>query len=278
MSGQQELAVFDCHHHYGTLVLSAGKRAAQLEAAREDEVEYSRRIGWMDNAGIDAGIIMPVNRYLRPHGVPDTQRVNDEVAKYRDEHRERFPIAVGITEPVYGEDGLAEIARLDEELGMLGVSYHTRWQGVATDDPWVIRGIAEMEPRRMLPFIHSYVDSALESPATVTVLAERFPDIPFIVTDALSGHTQQVQYLQIAKRLPNLHFDTSCVYNIGVIRAWVGEVGAERLVFGSDTYSAHMVTMNHPALIRSCGISAADAQLILRDNLLRLLSWTGREF
>jgi uncharacterized protein len=269
--------VLDCHHHYGTLVMSTDNRTASLEAAQRDPAEHATRVGRLRAAEIDAAIVMPINRYLRPDGVKDTQRVNDDVASYRDADPVNFPLAVGISEPLHGDAALDEIARIDESLGMIGVSYHTRWQGVATDDPLVLRGLAEVQSRRMLAFVHSWHESMMEAPFMICHLAETFPDLPIIVTDALSSNVQTQQLMRDARQFPNLHFDTSCSWNIRVIERWVDTLGPDQLVFGTDTYSAHMVTMCYPRLIREV-VAEADAEKILHGNLERLIAWTGRPY
>jgi predicted TIM-barrel fold metal-dependent hydrolase len=268
--------VFDCHHHYGTLLFAAGARAREIEATQHDTAEYETRLGRMRRAGIDAAVIMPVNRYMRPHGVSDTRSVNDAVAAYRDRDQSNFPVAVGITEPLHGDDGLEEIVRIDEELGMVGVSYHARWQGVTADDPLVIEGLKLLQQRRLLAFVHAHADSTLEAPFMVRHLAELFPDLPIIVTDALSGPTQAAQFLSDARTLANVYFETSCAWSLRAIAASVDALGPERILFGSDTYSAYMVTMNTPDLIRSLGLGKDATRLILSGNLLRLLDWTHR--
>jgi uncharacterized protein len=268
--------VFDCHHHYGSLLFAAGAIAKQVEAAQHDTAEQETRLARMRGAGIDAALIMPVNRYLRPRGVPDTRAVNDAVAAYRDRDRLNFPAAAGITEPLHGDDGLAEIVRLDEELGMVGVSYHTRWQGVTTDDPLVIAGLELLRQRRLLAFIHAYSESTMEAPFMVRHLAELLPDLPIVVTDALSSPAQAAQFISDARSLANVYFETSCAWNLRAIAAAVAALGPERILFGSDTYSAYMVTMNTPDLIRSLGFGDEATQLILSGNLLRLLDWTNR--
>jgi uncharacterized protein len=240
------------------------------------DADRAKRLDRMSSAEIDAAVIMPVHRYLRPHGIEDTRRMNDVVASYRDQDPDHFPYAVGITEPTYGEVGLAEIERIDADLGMIGVSYHTRWQGVTTDDPWVRDGLECMEERRLLPFVHAFAESTMEAPYMVCRLAARFPDMPFVITDALSSVGQSSQFLEDARRLDNLYFDTSCAWNMNLIRLWVQQVGAARLIFGSDTYSSEMVTMHTPGRLRDSGISEADAEAILSKNFLTLLDWTRR--
>jgi uncharacterized protein len=268
--------VFDCHHHFGTLLFAAGKKAGQVEAAQAASAEYKTRVDRMHAAGIDAAAIMPVNRYLRPRGVADTRAVNDAIAAYRDRDRTMFPVAVGITEPLHGDEGLEEIVRLDEELGMVGVSYHARWQGVTADDPLVIEGLELIQQRRLLAFVHAHADSTMEAPFMVRHLAELFPDLPIIVTDALSGPAQAAQFFSDVREMPNVHFETSCAWNPRAIATAVDTLGPERVLFGSDTYSAYMVTTHTPDVIRSMRLGDEATQLIFSGNFQRLLGWANR--
>jgi uncharacterized protein len=268
--------VFDCHHHFGSLIFASGENSETFASAHLDQKEAERRLGWMQDAEIDRALIMPVNRYLRPNGVADTRAVNDAVAAYRDRDSNHFPVALGITEPLHGEEGLREIARIDSELGMVGVSYHTRWQGVATDDPWVTRGLEILQERRMLAFIHAHADSNMEAPFMIRSLAYRFPELPIIVADALSSPTQAGQLLSDARECGNIYFETSCAWNIRAITRAVDTLGPSRLLFGSDTYSAYMIGMNTPRLIRELGLGSEAETAILSGNLLRLLEWTDR--
>jgi uncharacterized protein len=271
-----QFRVFDCHHHFGTLVFAGGKNSEAMASAHLEPTERENRLGWMREAGIDQGVIMPVNRYLQPHGVSDTRAVNDVVAAYRDSDLAHFPVAVGVTEPLHGEEGIEEIVRVDEELGMLGISYHTRWQGVPTNDPLVTRGLEVLSERKMLAFIHAYADSTMEAPFMIRQLAMRFPELPIVVMDALSGATQAAQLYSDTAELENVYYETSCAWNLRAIPRAVDVFGPSRVLFGSDTYSAHMITMHTPDKILELGMSEATNAAIFSGNLERLLQWTGR--
>jgi predicted TIM-barrel fold metal-dependent hydrolase len=268
--------VFDCHHHYGTM--SIGTRGQTDATDRPEEASSDRvtRLGRMADAEIDMAVMMPVNRYLRPNGASDTRHVNDLVAAYRDNDPDHFPVAVGITEPLHGAAGLEEIVRIDEELGMVGVSYHTRWQGVTTHDPLVVAGMELLLQRKLLAFVHAHSDSNMEAPFMIRHVAEACPELPIVVTDALSSPTQCSQLLSDIRDLTNVYVETSCAYNVRAVAKAVEALGPDRVLFGSDTYSAYMITMIPPRAITSLGFGDKVDTSILSGNLLRLLEWTDR--
>ncbi|NQU12270.1 amidohydrolase family protein [bacterium] len=109
--------------------------------------------------------------------------------------------------------------------------------------------------------------------------ADAFPETTLIL-----GHlgctidrdpSHQVRAIQ-ASRHGNIRVDTSSASNIvpGLLEWAVGEVGAEKLLFGTDT-PLYFVPMQR-ARIDCAGISAAAKQLILRDNAARLFGLSAR--
>lgn len=272
------MRVLDSHHHDGDLVLALGVNRQADEpgpASSFDEDEYQARIKLMEQAGVDCAILMPVNRYIRANGIADTRRMNDAIARYRDRDPVRFPAALGIAEPLHGSASLGEIRRMRAELRLIGVSYHARWQGVATNDPWILRQIELLQELRMLPFVHAHAESNLESPSMVGQIARAFPSVPILVTDALSTRTNTLHFLDVAGRYENIYLETSLLYSPAALRYLVSELGPDRIVFGSDTYSRRMLTRNTPEVIGSLGFSDAELEKILCGNMMRLMGWAG---
>ncbi|SFP69935.1 amidohydrolase family protein [Amycolatopsis rubida] len=272
--------VFDAHQHYGNLLLSdaGGIETPASGQDSRDHADLADRIARMTAMNVDAALLMPVNRYLRPNGVADTRAVNDALAAYQNLDRARFPCAAGITEPLHGTAGLDEIRRIREELGFVGVSYHARWQGVSADDPWIKRGLAVAGELRLIPFVHAHAESALEAPTCVSNLARAFPDLPIVVTDAMSTTTNYLAYLDIAERFPNLYFDTSCVLHPALLRRWAARLGTAQLIFGTDLYSGGaFYTMTGPGEIAGLGLGPEAEAAVLGANFRRLLAWTEGE-
>lgn len=267
--------ILDSHHHPGNLALplSVSRTLDRPDPwTTWDDAEYQARLAMMAETGVDTAVLMPVNRYIMADGVADTRRMNNAVAAYRDRDPARFVAAFGIAEPLHGMASLAEIKRIRAELGFVGVSYHARWQSVATNDPWILRQIELLAELRMIPIVHAHAESNLETPSMVGQVAREFPDVPILVTDGMSSRTNTMHFLDVAQRCDNLYLETSLLYTTAAIRDLVAELGADRIVFGSDTYSYRTLTRNTPDAIRALGLPADQENQILGGNMHRLLA------
>src|SRR4029453_1367660 len=122
--------VFDVHHHVGRAFDALG---GELDDGASDVAaiarrELTERLRIMDEGGVRQALVIPGHGYLRPNGVADTRRVNNEIAAYRDAMPDRFPAACGIVEPRDGPHAFAEIERAKCDLGLVALSFHTRFQ------------------------------------------------------------------------------------------------------------------------------------------------------
>src|SRR3954471_9904407 len=127
--------VFDVHHHVGRAFDALGGELDSRDDGREEfaAFELADRLRIMDEGGVRQALVIPGHGYLRPNGLADTMRVNDEIAAYRDRTPDRFPVACGVVEPAYGPTSFAELERVRKELGLVAISFHTRFQGVSVD-------------------------------------------------------------------------------------------------------------------------------------------------
>jgi predicted TIM-barrel fold metal-dependent hydrolase len=228
--------VLDVHHHVGDAAMALAMPGIE-SAAAEGNQELDIRIETMDRSGVDASVVIPGHSYLRPHGLVDTRRINDNIAAYRDAVPERFAAALGIVEPLYGREGDAELRRIKDELGFVGVSIHTRFQGVATDSPLVLAQVSLMGKLGLVPFVHSVSEASEEALWRVANVARAFPELTMVVLDAFSSHEQASHAMLVAEIAPNLVFDTSLAYSIDPALRLMRRFGHERVIFGTDLYS-----------------------------------------
>lgn len=230
--------VLDVHHHVGDPVQALAMPGAE-GAGAPPGLEHDRRVRLetMDRDGIDGGLLIPGHSYLRPGGLADTRRINDGIASYRDATPARFPAALGIVEPLYGRAGDEELRRIKEELGLVGVSFHTRFQGVTTDSPLVLAQIELMGELGLVPFLHSVAESPEETLWRIHRVARAFPDLTMVVLDTFSSHEQSSHAMLVAELAPNLVFDTSLAYTIDPALRVIERFGHHRVVFGTDLYS-----------------------------------------
>ena len=265
--------VIDCHHHVGSLEAQGFTFVGIEEGKDPAVVELERRLTAMDRQGVDQAIVIPGHGYLRPDGVADTRRINDGVAAYRDAHPQRFPAALGIVEPLHGKAGIAELTRLRDELGLVGVSVHTRFQGVQTDSPLVLAVVREAARLGLVPFVHAVEGVPDEAIWRAQQVARAVPDTTIVVLDAFGGAEHARQAVIIAKETPNMVFDTSLAHHYLFVENMIDAVGPERLVFGTDYYS--MMGDPQPSVVLDQlarnDLPAEHKAAILSGNLRRIL-------
>jgi predicted TIM-barrel fold metal-dependent hydrolase len=96
-------------------------------------------------------------------------------------------------------------------------------------------------------------------------LSARF-SFPVIMTAVSYGSAAET--LAAGKLAPNLFIESHILSSPGLIELFVAELGADRLVYGSNA-PVHYVGSSLAALIHA-KISHDDKQAIVRDNILRL--------
>jgi hypothetical protein len=103
--------------------------------------------------------------------------------------------------------------------------------------------------------------------------ADRFPEVRLILAHIGCGWdgdvTYQVRAIQ-RSRVGNVYADTSSARSIvpGLIEWAVREIGADRVLFGTDTPLYH--TAMQRARIEHADLTDSDKRLILRDNAVRV--------
>ncbi len=269
-SGSTTVYVFDAHHHVGEVTdLFAGMG----EAVATADLEVAKRLEGLDHDGVRHALVIAGHGYLRPDGLADTRRVNDGIARYRDSHPERFPAAVGIVEPTYGNRGLEEIDRCAEELRLVGISFHHRFQGQALNSPWTVRYVERIAERGLVAFIHCYHESSEEALWKLEDVAQKVPQANIVALDVFSGWEQMLQTFSVAPRVPNVCFETALCAHVPTLVRFVREFGAERVIYGSDTYSWPLSHGPNTVLLqlRTSDLSTEEKRLVLGANLASLV-------
>ena len=270
-----EFEILDVHHHVGNAFRALGgavDSAPELSGAEFDEIELASRLEIMDRSSVQQALVIPGHGYHRINGIADTRAENDAIARYRDRTPDRFPGAIGIVEPRDGPASLAEIDRCQDELGLVGMSFHTRFQGVSLDSQWVLSYCARMADVGLVPVIHAMNETPEEALWKLAVLARSIPDTPVLALDAFSSFEATRECFFIAEVAPNIVFDTSLSYNFDFAEDFAVRFGADRVVFGTDLYSypvgrriSHLLEQ-----IQQSALSNDDKAAILAGNARRL--------
>lgn len=270
--------IFDCHHHVGD-VRAFMPLTGDEDAPTEGDAlaaERAARVRIMDDGGVHQAAVIAGHAYPRANGIADTRAVNDRMAAYRDAQPDRFPVAIGLVEPIFEGVCLPELDRCADELGLAGISFHTRFQGVSMDSPWVARYVGRIGELGMVPILHAMTESSDEALWKTAEVASAFPDLTMLVLDSFSSFEGTREAFAVAERCPNLLFDTSLSYNFDFLEMFAKQFGAERVVFGTDLYSpplgrriSHLV----PQIIES-SLTADEKAQILGGNARNLFDLT----
>jgi hypothetical protein len=161
---------------------------------------------------------------------------------------------------------------MKHELGLAGVVWHNRFQGVAVDHQLMRPLLKKVTELALVPLVHTNAESNMEAVWRLERLAVEFPEITFVSMDALTTNANSQLALDIAKRTPNILFDTAHVRSSSYVKSFVETVGSHRLVFGSLFYSnppsyEHCGTL---AEVKGAKISDQDMANILSGNAKRL--------
>lgn len=208
-----------------------------------------------DDAGIEKVVLMP-----RIETRPDNRLVAEAARS-----SERI-IACACVNPSLGQEALDELERAVREDGMRGLKLmpprHGYVASSAICDPFMdlARGL-------QIPVtVHSQDTPA--HPLEIGELAGRFPDVPVIMDHM--GHRYWVeQAIQAARRHANIFLGTTiAAFEPQIVARAVAEVGAERVVFGSNAPSAFPDLA--VASIKRARLGDRAEALILGENLGRI--------
>ena len=234
--------VFDCHHGVSNhLELSLAPREHFPKLSLEEWLDQTvtSHIARLDQGGVDQAAIHASVGYRRTDGLAATRRQNDVVARYRDRAGGRLPAAFGVAEPLYGDDSLPEIDRCKTELALTGIGFHPRFQGVSTENYWILRFCERILDLGMLPVLRGMGETVEEDLWKIAHVAKAFPKSEILVFDVFSTWEGSSWAYSIAEECPNLTFNTALAYEFEMIEPFINVVGSKRVVFGSD--------LHHPA-------------------------------
>ena len=235
------LQVFDCHHGVSNPELSVAPRnpAAAFSLTEWLDCTLADHCERMDAGGVAQAAIHASVGYRRTEGLAATRRQNDFVARYRDHSGGRMPAAFGVAEPLYAEDSLPEIDRCCNELGLTGIGFHPRFQGVSSENYWIMRYVERILDLGMLPVLRGMGETVEEDLWKIAHVARAFPDSEILVFDVFATWEFSSWAYSIAEECPNLTFNTALAYEFEMVEPFINVVGSKRVVFGSD--------LHHPA-------------------------------
>ena len=264
MDSLRSISAIDVHGHYGRY-LRAGPGSLLDELSSADADEVVRRAS---AANIELTFVSPLTALL-PRFEADAVAGNLEAARVvAGAPRLRQYVVIDPRR----QETFAQAERMLDEPHAVGIKLHPEEHGYPIRE----YGAAVFEfaaRRRAVVLTHSSEQNSLAE--DFLPWANAFPEVKLILAhigcgwDGDLGH--QVRAIQNSRR-GNVFADTSSARSIvpGLIEWAVREVGADRVLFGTDTplYQAAM----QRARIESADLSDADKRRILRDNAVQLFN------
>jgi predicted TIM-barrel fold metal-dependent hydrolase len=297
-----DFAVADAHVHFfsrkffSTLAAQCGKTPEQIAETTgwvlpsEDPVELAR--AW--TAELDANGIARAALIASVPG--DEASVESAVAAFPD----RF-FGYCMVNPL--EEAALERAQIALRCGLHAICLFPAMHRYSIQDPRaeaIIQAAAGYRGRAV--FVHCGVltvgirkklglpspfDMRYSNPLDLHAVALRFPQLKFIVPHFGAGMMREA--LMLADLCPNVYLDTSSSNSWmryegmeikTVVRRAMDVAGAQRLLFGTDSsffprgWNYDIYEAQTRAFL-DLGVSAADARLMLEENLVRIFADAG---
>jgi predicted TIM-barrel fold metal-dependent hydrolase len=252
------MRIWDLHCHISGLGVPQATPEARLE----------HLLTVADRLGIERLCLFMGMRFTHDPSAARMREENDEVLRAIAKFPDRVFGFVYLS-PKHVEASLAELERCVAQGPMVGVKLWVAQRCDAAEIDPLIRRAAEL---KALIFQHTFYKITGNLPGESTpddfvALAQRHPDVPLIC-----GHTGADWERGIAaiRHLKNAYADLAgCDPVAGFTEMAVRELGAERVIFGSD--AAGRSFASQLAKVHGALIPEAAKQLILSENLRRLL-------
>lgn len=192
---------------------------------------------------------------------------NDSALRLRDFYGD-FYIPGFHVHPGFAEESLAEIDRMDREgVKLVGelVPYFDKWGDLKYDSEEFSILLDEIGKRGMIVSFHSQDEDAMDR------MVSAHPDVTFVAAHP-GEYTEFMRHIRRAKLSGNYYIDLSGygVFRYGMLRRAIDELGAEKVLFGSD-FPTCSPAMYLGAVTMDGLITGQEREMILSGNAKRLL-------
>jgi predicted TIM-barrel fold metal-dependent hydrolase len=256
MRGSEERSwsgpLIDAHTHLGQSLFGVGQSVDALLAS-------------MARSGIVQSVVVP----LKPRGYHFGPE-NDRIASAVRANPERLRGFVRV-DPWQDADALRELHRGLDDLGLVGLYLHPFEEQFAANDEIVFPLLAVLRERG-LPLLLAGGYPGFSHPSQIGDLARAFPDVTIIATHGGQLNISGLLLADAGRMLranPNVIMETSGIYREDFIEDTVAELGAERVVFGSN--APYMDQGFESARVRLAHLDDAAKAALGSENILRIL-------
>lgn len=251
--------IIDAHSHMGP---AFEHRRPYLPGVRPDEI-----IEILDTAGIDKTCLF-APAWEGPEFI-DTEYLvaNRAIADAAQEYPERI-IGYSRVDPNRRQRAIDEMRRGHDEYGFRGLKLHPLWEHFQPNNLKLMAPIAELCAEYSWPIIFHAGYYPTCEPALFIPLAERYPEVNFIV--AHLGYAHVADSIIAANLCSNIYLETSGNSTAGAINEVLRQVDVRQILYGSD------LPFTDPNDVQSKitllpGFSDETRRLVLGGNMARLL-------
>lgn len=234
--------IIDAHAHLG------------LDEAFDEDFTAEALLDSQERNDIDITLVQPATTF----SLPAVQRLHDAIAGLARRYPGRY---YGIANPcphLSEEEYAGEVRRCVTELRFVGVKLHPYGHAVNPVGRHGRRVFAVAHDLGVPVMVHTGAGLPWSAPALLAPLAEAYPGLPLVVAHA-GGMICAGEAGQLAARFPNVYLEPSWTGGF-LIKHWTMELGAGRLMFGSDHADNAATEL---AKYRSMGFSDEELALLL---------------
>lgn len=181
----------------------------------------------MDRCGVDLALVSS-HRAIQE----DASKGNDETARAVDETEGRIR-GYFVVNP--WQDPVKELEARADDSRFVGIKLHPELHQYALTSPRYQDVYAFAEQQRLPVLTHSWHGSHYNGLAEIGAVAERYPDLALLAGHAGATGPGYEEIVDVARRHPNILLELCGSFGTGQrIKHLVDELGAHRVVFGSD--------------------------------------------
>jgi len=215
----------------------------------------------MDAVGIDIACLFNIFH-------PDGTTGNDLTARFIAQHPDRF-VGFAYVSPLMPARMVSELIRAMDELNFVAIKLYPPYATWDLHEP-IWHPIYEFANERGLAVLFHTGTEAHSAPRFLAEIAPQYPLANFVAGHAGNISPYREQAIAAAQAHPNIYLETCSTFrSAGLIERLVAEVGAERILYGSD------MPLMDPRVqigkIITAQISAEAKRQILGGNAQRLL-------
>ena len=211
--------VIDMHGHFGP-----------VQGIYFPNVTAEAMIGTMDRAGVRM-IVCSHHAAL-----VDPQRGNPQMAEVVARYPDRFR-AYWALNPNYPDRLKRQVKAYPnwnkDRKTFVGFKFLSDYHKVAITDDRYKPALEYAQAHRMMILMHTWGHSEYDGPALVEKVAQRYPDVTFLMGH--SGYGEWDRAIGVARDYENVYLELTAAYHVnGIIERMVREAGSHKILFGTD--------------------------------------------